>query len=298
MIIRTKTAHTALVLTIAVWPAYAPAQVAEACGRDDSLLMYCTVEGGARTLNLCLSGEVITYAFGPTNGAPTLEMIRDFQDVEYDPSVDEDGTIREQVTLFNGNYGYEMFTESRQRVDPVAIAEGGIIVRLPDGQTQTLICDAGTVAPDNPFDGIGQLAQLSGDGQEDPLGFCLARLGPDTPAATCLGRQRDIDITAGLCDPASDATDCWGSEATVWDTLIETRFAAAIADLKQTQTVDFIETLEVAQGTWAISRNLDCQVYGPNPFAADAGQAQCLAQYTADRVTFLQDLISFAEFDG
>ncbi|MEL6840296.1 MAG: lysozyme inhibitor LprI family protein [Pseudomonadota bacterium] len=280
-----------LALLTIFWPAASFAQTG--CGTAETL-MHCTVEGGARTLNLCRTGDVITYAFGPTDGAPTLEMTRDFADVAYAPSVDADGTIRENVTLFNGSYGYEMFITSRN----AGIAEGGIIVRLPDGRTQTLVCDAGTIAPNNPMQGIGQLARLAGGGQDDPLAFCMARLTPDTAARTCLGQHRESDIANGTCVAANDGTNCWQGELTAWEALLAARFSEALTTLTRIENIDFIETLLVAQDAWQTSRDTDCQIYRRNPFAADAGQAQCLAEYTADRLTFLSGVISGAEFDG
>ena len=296
MTIRTKSPLAAMVLMTTLWPTTSAAQ--PACGPDQTVLMYCTVEDGARTLNLCLSGDTINYAFGPTGGAPTLEMTRVYEDVAYAPSIHQSGAIHEHVTLFNGNYGYEMFTSSRLRTDPDAIAEGGIIVRLPDGQTQTLTCDAGTIIPNNPFDGIGQLARLAGEGQDDPLGFCLERLGPDTTAATCLRQHRDTDITRGACNPSTDTSGCWEAEAAAWEQILETRFEAALARLAALNSLIDTDTFRVAQDTWVISRNLDCEVYSPNPFAPDGGKAQCLAEYSANRVTFLEQLVRQAEFDG
>ncbi len=295
MTIGTKTCLGVLVLMGALAPTTAAARP---CTTGETVLLSCTVEEGARTLNLCLAGDTLQYAFGPTGGAPTLEMTRIFEDVAYTPFEGTGATIYEHVTLYNGNYGYEMFTSSRLRIDPDATAEGGIIVRLPNGDTQTLTCDAGTVQPNNPFDGIGVLARLTGDGQDDPLGYCLDRLGPGAPASTCLGRLRERDVTVASCDPATDDANCWGPEAAAWEALLSTRFAAALTYLPTRMDATYIETLKVAQDAWTISRNLDCEIYGPNPFAGDGGKAECLAQYAADRVTFLQDIISQAEFDG
>ena len=295
MTIRATTYLGVLVLMGSLAPGLAAARP---CTSDETILLSCTVEEGARTLNLCLAGQTLHYAFGPTGGTPTLEMTRDFEDVQYTPFAGTGATIYENVTLFNGNYGYEMFTSSRLRIEPDAIADGGIIVRLPDGDTQTLSCDTDTVQPNNPFDGIGQLARLLGDGQDDPLGYCLERLSPAAPASICVGRMRDRDITVENCDPANDDTHCWGPEAAAWAALVDTRFAAALAYLPTRMDGTYLDTLKVAQDTWTISRNLDCDVYGPNPFADDGGKAECLARYSANRVTFLQEIISQAEFDG
>ncbi len=295
MTIGTKTCLGVLVLMGGLAPITAAARP---CTTDETVLLSCTVEEGARTLNLCLAGDTLHYAFGPTGGAPTLEMTRIFEDVAYTPFEGTGATIYENVTLYNGNYGYEMFTSSRLRIDPNATAEGGIIVRLPNGDIQTLTCDAGTVQPNNPFDGIGVLTRLTGDGQDDPLGYCLERLSPAAPATLCIGRQREVEISNGLCDPAADASNCWAEEAAAWNTLLDTRFDAALAYLAELTEPVFLDTLKVAQDTWSISRNLDCDIYLRNPFAPDGGKAECQAIYAAARVSFLQDVVSSAEFDG
>ena len=63
MTIRTKTALGVLVLMGALTPGIAAARP---CTVDETVLISCTVEGGARTLNLCLAGDTLHYAFGPT----------------------------------------------------------------------------------------------------------------------------------------------------------------------------------------------------------------------------------------
>jgi len=293
MRIRAKTTPATLALLATLWPDLSAAQVADACAPTESLLMYCTVEGGARTLNLCRAGETITYAFGPTGGTPTLEMRRAVDDVTYAPSVDPDGTVRENVTLFNGNYGYEMFTDLRP--NPGAAAEGGIIVRLPDGRTQTLRCDAGTVAPNDPFDGIGQLARLGNEDLDDPLGFCLSTRSPNAPASQCLGRLRDSIIAAGTCNPASHTTNCWQAEATAWDALVEANLTETLTALSLVVNLQFMETFLVAQETWNAGRDLDCEINRRNPDAIDQGQAQCRAEYAARRITFFESVLAGAQ---
>lgn len=295
MKIRAKTTPAILALLTAFWPGISAAQVAHSCGPTETLLMYCTVEGGARTLNLCRSGETITYAFGPTGGTPTLEMTRAFDNVSYTPSEDDDGTVRENVTLFNGNYGYEMFTASRIRTDPAALTEGGIIVLLPDGRTQTLRCDEGSVAPNDPLDGIGQLARLGEEVPDDPLGFCLSTRSPDAPASQCLGRLRDSIIVAGTCNPASHTTNCWQTEATAWDALMEAQLTETLTALSLVVNLQFMETFLVAQETWNTGRDLDCEINRRNPDAIDQGQAQCRAEYAARRIGFFESVLAGAE---
>lgn len=288
----------ALVLVAAYWPVTASAQ--PSCD-DAQTLMYCTVEGGARTLNLCRDNDIITYAFGPTGGTPTLEMTRNIADVDYAPSVGADGATRESVTLFNGNYGYEMYISAPATGNDQMATDGGIIVRLPDGRTQTILCDAGTIRPTTMTAGLGQLGQPAEDTAditEDPLGHCLAQRTAEAPARNCLGLHRESDISSGTCTPATDPNNCWQAELLIWEDRLAARFSDALDTLTHIEPIDFIERLLIAQDTWLTARDTDCQISRRNPFVPDEGRAQCLAEYTADRITFLDGVVSGAEFDG
>lgn len=132
-------------------------QQAEACGSADDHLFSCTFNGGAQKVGLCHYDGVLTYEFGPANSPPELTMVRSVQDVEYTPFSWASRTIFESVMLLNSDTRYEVFS-STQRGRYDGITNGGIVVTLPHKPSITLNCDAGSVWPADPFEGIRQIA--------------------------------------------------------------------------------------------------------------------------------------------
>jgi len=51
----------------------------------DQSIATCTFNDGAKTLNVCLSGNTATYAFGPANGAPELALKASLASLDYTP---------------------------------------------------------------------------------------------------------------------------------------------------------------------------------------------------------------------
>lgn len=86
---------------------------------------------GAKQVGLCLSGERITYRFGPDLALPELALERAFSTTTYDPRIAATGTIFEIVTLLNDDTSYEIGTSSRRRIDRDAVTTGSITVTLP-----------------------------------------------------------------------------------------------------------------------------------------------------------------------
>lgn len=136
-------------------------QAAEACGSADDHLFYCTFDESARKVGLCHYDGNITYEFGPVDGSPELSMTRPVRDVQYTPFSWASRTIFESVALFNGDTRYEVFA-STARGPYDGLTEGGIVVTLPNQSPLTLTCDAGSVWPKDPFDGIGQIGSFIG----------------------------------------------------------------------------------------------------------------------------------------
>lgn len=133
------------------------AQVAEACGKNDELLFYCTFKNGARQVGLCYSDGIISYSFGPSFQSPELTMKRALADVSYTPFSWASNTIFESVELVNIDTSYEVFS-SRPRGLSEESTAGGITVTLPNGKRHELTCDMGSVWPYDPLEGIGKLS--------------------------------------------------------------------------------------------------------------------------------------------
>ncbi|TKW68294.1 MAG: hypothetical protein DI616_04145 [Paracoccus denitrificans] len=131
-------------------------QAAEACGISEELLLHCTLDNGTRQLGLCLSGNRVSYAFGPDFTAPELTMLRDLTKIEYHPFAWASRTIFESVTLMNADTSYEIWSSAERHI-PEGQTEGGVIVTLPNAEPRHFHCDQGSVWPPDPIDGLGLL---------------------------------------------------------------------------------------------------------------------------------------------
>lgn len=134
-------------------------QAAEACGTEQTLLFHCTFGNGAKQVGVCYSDGVVSYAFGPDFVTPELSLNRPLAQVDYTPFAWASNTIFESVALTNVDTVYEVFAATK-RGPYDGVTEGGITVTPPNGQYVTLTCDAGSVWPRDPFDGIGKLSEI------------------------------------------------------------------------------------------------------------------------------------------
>lgn len=275
----------------------AGAQNAEACGSADDFLFSCTFDGGARKVGLCHNNGNITYEFGPAQGAAELSMTRNIEDVEYTPFAWASRTIFE-FALFNGDTRYEVFS-STQRGPYTGRTEGGIVVTPPDNAPITLACDAGSVWPLDPLEGIGQIGALIHGQNADLLSHCLRTLPNDGAGySQCIGSYRESQIVGGSCDVSLDETQCWQGESDQWSDLVEVVYTQTRAALENNGDAQWLSDLEASQRSWAQTRDLDCKIRGVLPFSPDGGTAMCHAEYAADRMMFLNAVVSFSEFEG
>jgi len=272
-------------------------QAAEACGSADDHLFYCTFDEGARKVGLCHYDGNITYEFGPANGAPELSMTRPVRDVQYTPFSWASQTIFESVALLNGDTRYEVFS-STARGPYDGKTEGGIVVTLPNKPPVTLTCDAGSVWPKDPFEGIGQIGSFIQRDDLDLLQRCLSNLPDRAIPSECLGTYRNVQIANTSCLSGQDETECWEEESTQWTALAERMYHQTLATLEQNGDAQLAIDLAASQDSWAQTRELDCRVKGVLVFAPDGGEALCLALYAADRMSFYSAVAAFSEFDG
>lgn len=110
----------------------------------DQNIASCTFNAGAKTLNVCLSGNTATYAFGSANGAPELALKAPLASLDYTPWPGVGRTIFETVTFYNADYSYEVFAGA-ERVPDADPPFGGILVRQGDTEVAALDCDAGSM---------------------------------------------------------------------------------------------------------------------------------------------------------
>ncbi len=274
------------------------AQPATACHVNQELLLHCHFDDGTKQVGLCLSGETIIYRFGSDLALPELELERDFEGSTFGPRIAATGTVFESVTLMNGNTSYEISTSSRRRIDRKAVTTGSITITLPNGTTQQLSCDPGSVTPPDPFQGIGKLTLLTDGSHLDPLSRCLRFLSESTGPEVCIGTIRDVEIADGTCDPNQDVTACWRTENAYWNELVKEAFEDAVLRLEGNYDATVGPKLEASQASWLVSQELDCAIEGRRPFAADGGTGECHAGYAAARLSFISSVVLFAEFEG
>ncbi len=118
-------------------------------------LMACTLEGGSRTLALCLDQGGVVYREGPAGGAPDLVVRRPVRQVVYVPRRGAEryyiegrpptGPIHEEITLDHDGRAYTVW----YRVDPAAPlypVSGGVYVFEKLRMTGRRDCDPGSVS--------------------------------------------------------------------------------------------------------------------------------------------------------
>lgn len=114
------------------------------CGADETTVLDCTTRGGRNTLNVCLSGETIRYAYGPRGAVPELQLTDSVTGVEHRPWAGIGRAIWESTTFRNAGYAYEVFL-SVDRMSENPGAEGGVTVSRGDEVLATVTCDPGSV---------------------------------------------------------------------------------------------------------------------------------------------------------
>jgi hypothetical protein len=130
----------------AIYMLFAGPAAAQSCEQQ---IMSCTLRGGTKTLQVCLNGPDAVYRYGPTGGAPELELTAPVATVEYVPWPGMGRDIWETVTFANGPYRYAVATGfSRTAEDADAVPSntyGGVTITRDGTGVAELQCDAGSV---------------------------------------------------------------------------------------------------------------------------------------------------------
>ncbi|MEJ6401456.1 hypothetical protein [Yoonia sp. 2307UL14-13] len=290
--------QTTVGLFCLVFPNMGAAQAADACRNGSTVLMHCTFDDGAKQVALCRSDDIVSYAFGADLDRPELSLSSTISDLQAVPFNRVSGSYFEQIRFYNGDTSYEVsaavFSYGNKN-ETVRIAEGRIRVNSPGGRGAMLACDGGSVTPDTPRNGIGQIASVATAGGIDLLSNCVND-NPDPQS--CLGIVQAADIRDHHCKVGQDWTDCWAHESMVWQAILNESEASAIAAITNNQGDAGDTAISYAQGIWRESHQLDCALSGTLPFAADGGMARCIAERNAERIGFLRSAVAFDEFDG
>lgn len=122
-----------------------PVPVLADCVDDAQLLFKCTFNDGEKQVTTCLSGDVVSYAFGPVGSMPELGLLRMVQDVDMRPWNGFGRYINESFTLENSGYSYTL----RYAIDKFAEEgdglEGELWVEKGEESLATLFCDPGSL---------------------------------------------------------------------------------------------------------------------------------------------------------
>jgi hypothetical protein len=158
----------AVALSLLAAPAWAE------CGGYDSTFLFCQIENSAKTLSVCFDDEAASYRFGPTMGAPELELVERIATLDYTPWPGAGSTIWEEVVFYNQNYSYTVAVAVRRDIpdDPDALVKvdqfGGVIVKRNNVEIANLTCDPATIYIDR-LDGLSeaknQLGNVYSDGE-------------------------------------------------------------------------------------------------------------------------------------
>ncbi len=276
-------------------PAPAVAQSAEACAPEEVLLMYCSFDRGAKQVGLCLSDDSITYRFGADFNAPELTLTSLLTDLDDAPYRWSGYAHWESVLLRNVDTTYELYMTLPREPSERDTTQGGIIITNPDLSQTEIRCHYGSVEPQRPPEGIGQLTPLVTDGNDLILRSCLDQTDD---ATLCLGTVQAAEVAGNGCVPGQDLTDCWAAEAAAWERIMDRTFTTAQADVARISYDHNRQSLQPSQDSWNETRNLDCRLLSVLPFAGDGGFAKCSAEYTAKRLQVLRDIVAISDFDG
>jgi hypothetical protein len=122
---------------------------------DGTTLVSCTIKG-THQLEVCLNGDDLTYAYGPTGRAPDLALREPLTNGTYTPWNGIGRSMWESITFTNAEYTYEVFA-SFDRLDAAAFTEQGVSILKNGNFVTSLSCDPvrGMTLFDNLYDQMG-----------------------------------------------------------------------------------------------------------------------------------------------
>jgi hypothetical protein len=149
----------ALAALLCLLPSLAPA-----C---DTGIFACTFNGGAKRVDLCVTGADLTYTFGPPS-AVELRLVNPLDFPLYTPWNGIGSSLWETVIFQNEDIVYEVWT-SQQKMAEGAPPEGGINVLEGEQVLAELTCDPGSVMAN--FEALGETLYARGMCWDATTGF-------------------------------------------------------------------------------------------------------------------------------
>lgn len=253
---------------------------AQACGPRGATLLQCTTDEGTNEVAVCLEQEYdrIRVLRGPFEGRLKVELEESLNDVWYSIEQADGQSVHELTVYATGG----VFRLSATRPTQMSFSSNTVAA------VET-ICDAGSVSPEDPADGIGQLLPIVTDARSR-LALCMEAADHRADPVACLGFFRRAcgmrhDTGIELCDE---------TELDVWNRMVADAFDAAIVYHDESPGLPSITAqLTAAQELWERSRAADCEFAGGSifsPFAPEFGLDECLTYYAAHRLRLLEAL--------
>ncbi len=81
---------------------------AAGCPPGQEVFTSCQIEGRGTEVFVCFDNRDATYSYGPIGGAPDLVLSETIERVDFEPWSGVGTAIRESVTFYNGDYGYDV----------------------------------------------------------------------------------------------------------------------------------------------------------------------------------------------
>lgn len=78
------------------------------CPAGQEPFTSCQIEGRGTEVAVCFDHEVVTYQYGPIDGAPELVLTESVTQVDYEPWSGLGKAIIESVTFYNGDFAYDV----------------------------------------------------------------------------------------------------------------------------------------------------------------------------------------------
>lgn len=122
-------------------------------------IFSCTFNNGAKTVQVRVEGDVLTYDFGDGRKSTDLSLSIPLAEGTYLPWPGVGSEIWESVSFYNDAYTYEVWysVERDPNGPPTA---GGIHVSTSGKPVAELVCDTGSVSRD--FDSLSDAMYASG----------------------------------------------------------------------------------------------------------------------------------------
>ena len=115
-------------------------QAAALCDAVSTTVLSCTTGRGTKQLDVCITGDRVTYRFGP-HTAPDLRLSAPIKEVAHQPWPGIGRAIWESTTFRNGAFSYEVYG-AYDKIDQTS--NGGVTVTEQGREIAALTCDSGT----------------------------------------------------------------------------------------------------------------------------------------------------------